>query len=140
MKKGIKIFIAVVLTVAIVFIAVNAITTYVFTVDIAISKPMDRSRSYMCTPMAAAGYVTNEQKIMMKEFSETIGDYKIKFYEENKDNIYKIDCEVEVKRDKTIVKFFGNIDYVNEGHIDNYNHQIVFDFVFAKNLIGETVK
>lgn len=130
-----KILISIISAVLICAVAYMVIVTACWDLEICISKPADYSGSYHEPIIIVGGnFATSTAKKKASDFSKKNGDFFLNFYEEHKDDEYKIDTFVTIENGKTIVTYKGTIADNETGEISPYEEQLVFDYVFTRTV------
>ncbi len=94
----------------------------------------------MITPNVSGSSNTSSSKQEnIREFLKTITEFSESFREENKDNVYKIDCKVKIEWNATTVIFYGTVTDSETGKTIDYLKEIEFDFCISGKYIGKTL-
>ena len=132
MKKKI---IGIVVAIIISTVAYCVILTAFWDLEMHVSQPVDRSGSYHEPIIISGGsFATAKAKKNASDFSKKTGDFFLEFYEEHKEDEYKLDTYVTFEDGKTIVTYKGTITDSETGETSPYEKQLVFDYIFTKTV------
>lgn len=130
-----KILISLLIAIVICVSAYAIILTACWDLEMHISQPVDRSGSYHEPIIISGGtFATAQAKENASDFSKKCGDFFLEFYEEHKEDEYKLDTYVTFEDGKTIVTYKGTITDSETGETSPYEEQLVFDYIFTKTV------
>ena len=130
-----KIIISLVAAILICTVAYCVILTAFWDLEIHIGRPADRSGSYHEPIIISGGtFATAQAKENASDLSKKGGDFFLEFYEEHKDDEYKLDTYVTFEDGKTIVTYKGTITDSETGETTPYEKQLVFDYIFTRTV------
>ena len=131
-----KIIIGIVAAILICTVAYSVILTVFWDIDIMIGKPASYAGKYVEPIIIAGGNIaTARAKENASDFSNKCGEWMLAFYEEYKDDEYKIDTYVTFEDGKTIVTHKGTITDKETKETTPYEDKLVFDYIFTKTII-----
>ena len=131
-----KIIISLVSAILICIVAYCVILTAFWDLEIHICRPADRSGSYH-EPVTVSGglyFSTKTANENSTDFVKKNSDFFLEFYEEHKEDVYKLDTYVTFEDGKTIVTYKGTITDNETGVTSPYEEQLVFDYIFTKTV------
>ena len=130
-----KILISLIAAIVICAVAYCVILTAFWDLEIHIGRPADRSGSYHESIIISGGtFATAQAKENASDLSKKCGDFFLAFYEEHKDDEYKLDTYVTFEDGKTIVTYKGTITDNETGVTSPYEKKLVFDYIFTKTV------
>lgn len=130
-----KIVIALLSAIVICFVAYAVILTACWDLEMHISQPVDRSGSYHEPIIISGGnFATAKAKKNASDFSKKTGDFFLEFYEEHKEDEYKLDTYVTFEDGKTIVTYKGTITDKETGETSPYEEKLMFDYIFTRTV------
>ena len=130
-----KIIIGLITAVIVFVVAYAVILTACWDLEMHISQPVDRSGSYHEPIIISGGiFATAQAKENASDFSKKCGDFFLEFYEEHKEDEYKLDTYVTFEDGKTIVTYKGTITDKETGVTSPYEEKLVFDYIFTKKV------
>ncbi len=105
-----------------------------YDIKIGISTPIDSDEQYLEDFIINYSHMPESKTPLAEELTNTKNDFRIKFYDEHKEDDYHIEIEFAFENGKTIVTYVGTIADCETGIEEPFEKEFVHDFILTKDI------